>query len=76
MKLLTALLFSLCLLVPWISAKSTDVHYCNKKANYAVNVSGVEITPFPISRGKETTFSIAASSDRAFSGGKLTIDVS
>ncbi|CAA2934911.1 putative phosphatidylglycerol/phosphatidylinositol transfer protein DDB_G0282179 [Olea europaea var. sylvestris] len=76
LKPLTALLFSLCLLLPWISAKSTDVHYCNKKANYDVKVSGVEITPFPISRGKETTFSIAASSDRAFSGGKLTIDVS
>ncbi|CAA2958175.1 Hypothetical predicted protein [Olea europaea subsp. europaea] len=34
----------------------------DKKANYDIKVSGVEIIPFPISKGKETTFSIVASS--------------
>ncbi|KAL0346938.1 UNVERIFIED_CONTAM: hypothetical protein Scaly_1709800 [Sesamum calycinum] len=32
----------------------------NKKANYAVKVNGLEIDPYPISRGKNTTFQIAA----------------
>ncbi|KAK6147383.1 hypothetical protein DH2020_018295 [Rehmannia glutinosa] len=75
MKVLGGLLFALCLLVPLISAKSTDVRYCNKK-DYAVKVSGLEINPYPISRGKLTTFEIAASTNEAISGGKLVIDVS
>ncbi|KAI3443361.1 hypothetical protein Pfo_000026 [Paulownia fortunei] len=75
MKVLGGLLLALCLLVPLSSAKSTDVHYCNKKANYPVKVSGLEINPYPISRGKNTTFEIAASTNEAISGGKLVIDV-
>ncbi|KAG8376851.1 hypothetical protein BUALT_Bualt09G0106800 [Buddleja alternifolia] len=75
MKLLAVALFALCLLVPLTSAKSTDVRYCSKKA-YAVKVSGIEINPFPISRGKNTTFEIAATTSEPISGGKLIIDVS
>ncbi|KAL2503259.1 MD-2-related lipid recognition domain-containing protein/ML domain-containing protein [Forsythia ovata] len=73
--LLALILFSLCLIMPFTSAKSTEVHYCNKKANYPVKVSGVEIDPYPVSRGKNTTFSISASTEKPISGGKLTIDV-
>ncbi|XP_022857817.1 putative phosphatidylglycerol/phosphatidylinositol transfer protein DDB_G0282179 [Olea europaea var. sylvestris] len=73
--LLALIFFSLCSIIPFTSAKSTEVHYCNKKANYPVKVSGVEINPYPISRGKNTTFSIAASTEEPISGGKLTIDV-
>ncbi|KAG9160443.1 hypothetical protein Leryth_008827 [Lithospermum erythrorhizon] len=54
---------SLCLLVPLASSTSTDVNYCNKKTAYAVNVGGLDISPYPISRGVETTFQIAASTD-------------
>ncbi|XP_049400588.1 uncharacterized protein LOC125864609 isoform X2 [Solanum stenotomum] len=46
-----------------------------KKANYAVKVSGVDITPYPVKGGKEATFSIAATTDDNISGGKLIIDV-
>lgn len=35
--------------------------FADKKANYAVKVSGIDITPYPVSGGKKTTFSISAS---------------
>ncbi|MCD7465393.1 hypothetical protein HAX54_001213 [Datura stramonium] len=70
-----ALFFSMCILFPLASANFTDFSYCNKKANYAVKVSGVDITPYPVKGGKETTFSIAATTDENISGGKLVIDV-
>ncbi|KAF3657580.1 hypothetical protein CQW23_24607 [Capsicum baccatum] len=70
-----ALFFSMCILFPFASADSTDFQYCNKKADYAVKVSGVDITPYPVKGGKETTFSIAATTDKNISGGKLVIDV-
>lgn len=73
-KLFVSLLFSLFLLSHLTDAD--DVVYCNKKAKYDVKVSGIEISPYPISRGKNTTFSIAASTDKAISGGKLVIEVS
>ncbi|CAN4109439.1 unnamed protein product [Withania somnifera] len=70
------LFFSIiCILFPLASTDSTDFEYCNKKANYAVKVSGVDITPYPVKGGKETTFSIAATTDKNISGGKLVIDV-
>ncbi|KAM7522640.1 hypothetical protein LguiA_012542 [Lonicera macranthoides] len=65
----------LLLLSPSIQAKTT-VKYCDKKANYDVKVSGVEISPDPVAKGKPATFKISASSGEALSGGKLTIDVS
>ncbi|PIM97353.1 putative protein, contains ML domain [Handroanthus impetiginosus] len=73
---LVAFLFTLCLLVPLISSKSIDVEYCDENADYAVKVSGVEISPYPVSRGKKTTYSVAAYADKVISGGKLKIDVS
>ncbi|KZV43776.1 hypothetical protein F511_42726 [Dorcoceras hygrometricum] len=74
-KAVGALLCVVCLLVPLTSATTRDVSYCNKKANYAVKVSGIDISPFPISRGVETTFAIAAATDEVISGGNLKIDV-
>lgn len=47
----------------------------DKKADYAVKVNGVDITPYPVKGGKEATFSIAAITDDNISGGKLIIDV-
>lgn len=45
-----------------------DLIYCytctDKKNSYDVKVSGVEITPYPIERGTETTFTITASTGR------------
>lgn len=45
--------------------------YCqylsDKKNNYDVKVSGVEITPYPIVRDTETTFTISASTGRVLS---------
>ncbi|XP_041028126.1 putative phosphatidylglycerol/phosphatidylinositol transfer protein DDB_G0282179 [Juglans microcarpa x Juglans regia] len=73
-KLLTPLLLSLCLVVPLTLA--TDVKYCDKNADYAVKVTGVEIIPYPVARGKPATFSISASSGKAISGGTMVIDVS
>lgn len=71
----TALFYSLCLLplVPLIDAK--DVKYCDKKADYDVKISGVEITPYLAARGKTANFSIAASTDKSISGGKQVIEV-
>ncbi|KAL8517561.1 hypothetical protein ACS0TY_015716 [Phlomoides rotata] len=74
MKVLGCLIFALCLLVPQLSAKSTEVKYCKKK-NYPVQVTGLDIDPYPISKGKNTTFKISASTDEAISDGKLKIDV-
>ncbi|XP_073279009.1 uncharacterized protein [Primulina huaijiensis] len=74
-KTIGALICVVGLLVPLTSATTREVEYCNKKANYDVKVSGIDITPFPISRGVETTFTINAATDEAISGGKLKIDV-
>uniref|UniRef100_A0A5B7BK88 MD-2-related lipid-recognition domain-containing protein n=1 Tax=Davidia involucrata TaxID=16924 RepID=A0A5B7BK88_DAVIN len=73
-KLFVPLFLSLCLLVPLIQA--TKVDYCDKKAGYDVEVSGVKISPYPVARGQPATFSISASTGKAISGGKLVIDVS
>ncbi|XP_057784695.1 uncharacterized protein LOC131002041 [Salvia miltiorrhiza] len=76
MKVFGCFLFALCLLVPLISAKATDVNYCDKKANYIVKVNGLDIDPYPISKGKNTTFAISATTGQTITGGKLVIDVS
>ena len=72
-RIVASLLLSLCLL--WPLTQAIDIRYCNKKA-YAVKVSGVDISPYPVSRGVSTTFAISASSGDAITGGKMTIDVS
>lgn len=43
------------------SIQATDVQYCDKQGNYAVKVTGVNISPNPVARGKPATFSISAS---------------
>lgn len=39
---------------------------CIDNANYDVKINGVEIKPYPVSRGKKTTFSISASTGNYF----------
>ncbi|XP_074570763.1 phosphatidylglycerol/phosphatidylinositol transfer protein-like [Curcuma longa] len=56
-------------------AVSIDVEYCKKNANYPVKVSGVDISPYPITRGEQTTFNISAFTGDEISAGKLIIDV-
>eukprot|EP00262_Sarcandra_glabra_P011139 TRINITY_DN26861_c0_g1_i1.p1 TRINITY_DN26861_c0_g1~~TRINITY_DN26861_c0_g1_i1.p1 ORF type:complete len:155 (-),score=16.38 TRINITY_DN26861_c0_g1_i1:241-705(-) len=73
-KLLFTLSFITFLLVPSLNALKVD--YCDKNYNYAVKVSGVEVSPDPVERGKLATFSILASTEEPISGGKLVIDVS
>ncbi|XAR64794.1 hypothetical protein NMG60_11008632 [Bertholletia excelsa] len=74
LRFFVAFLLSLCLLS--LSIQATDVHYCNKKTKYAVEVSGVDISPDPIARGEPATFNISASAGEAISGGRLIIEVS
>ncbi|KAI4319550.1 hypothetical protein MLD38_033135 [Melastoma candidum] len=74
LHLLSASLLVVAVVLP--SAFATDVSYCDKKATYDVSVSGVEISPNPIARGKDATFSISATTGEEISGGKLVIDVS
>ncbi|CAA7016145.1 unnamed protein product [Microthlaspi erraticum] len=57
--------------------RATDVHYCDKNEDYEVKVQGVDILPYPISRGEETTFSFSATNtDNVITSGKLDIEVS
>ncbi|THG23590.1 hypothetical protein TEA_005015 [Camellia sinensis var. sinensis] len=48
----------------------------NKKTNYVVKVDDVEISPYPVSTGEPTTFTIKASTGQALTGGKMALDVS
>ncbi|OIV90423.1 hypothetical protein TanjilG_19914 [Lupinus angustifolius] len=70
------LYFSLTLCLLFVFSNATDIHYCDKSADYNVEVKGVEISPNPVARGQPATFSIAATTGQALSGGKLVIDVS
>ncbi|KAK9068536.1 hypothetical protein SSX86_012651 [Deinandra increscens subsp. villosa] len=72
-NLFIALLYFLSVTAPSIHA--TDFKYCNKKKDYAVTISGVEISPDPITKGKETSFIISAFTDKPLSGGKVVIGV-
>ncbi|KAL6145440.1 PREDICTED: putative phosphatidylglycerol/phosphatidylinositol transfer protein DDB_G0282179 [Fragaria vesca subsp. vesca] len=76
LKLITALLVSFCVLLPLTHAVSKDVSYCDKNADYAVKVTGLDINPYPIARGKPASFNIAATTGESITGGKLVIDVS
>ncbi|CAL5425565.1 hypothetical protein ACSBR2_033709 [Camellia fascicularis] len=73
-KLAIIFLFAACLSVHSIQA--TDIKYCNKKTNYVVKVDDVEISPYPVSTGEPTTFTIKASTGQALTGGKMALDVS
>ncbi|XP_031116355.1 putative phosphatidylglycerol/phosphatidylinositol transfer protein DDB_G0278295 [Ipomoea triloba] len=72
-KPVVALFFSLCVFLPLISAASTDVKYCSE-TNYAMKVTGADITPFPVKRGDNVTFTITAATDNGILGGKLVIN--
>ncbi|KAL6141626.1 hypothetical protein ACLB2K_059914 [Fragaria x ananassa] len=76
LKLIAALLVSFCVLLPLTHAVSKDVSYCDKNADYAVKVTGLDINPYPIARGKPASFNIAATTGESITGGKLVIDVS
>ncbi|KAL4200450.1 hypothetical protein AMTRI_Chr03g149660 [Amborella trichopoda] len=60
-------------ILPIVQAK--EVEYCDKKGNYLVKVSGMEVDPDPVERGKQATFSISASTEEPLSEGKLIIEV-
>ena len=45
---------------------SSCLMICVDKAYYDVKISGVEIKPYPVKRGKSATFSIAASTGNYF----------
>ncbi|MFS7989825.1 putative sterol transport protein NPC2 [Helianthus anomalus] len=49
--------------------------YADKRKEYAVTVSGVEIIPDPIIKGKETSFVISAFTDKPLSEGEVVIGV-
>ncbi|KAF3442765.1 hypothetical protein FNV43_RR16682 [Rhamnella rubrinervis] len=68
------LLVLLCLIVPQIQAH--DVHYCDKKVDYDVKVKAVDISPYPVARGKPAKFSISATTGEAITEGKMMIEVS
>ncbi|KAI4971889.1 hypothetical protein ZWY2020_002803 [Hordeum vulgare] len=53
--------FAAALLLSASYAATVDFEYCNKGRHYPVKVSGVEISPNPVVRGKPTTFKISAS---------------
>ncbi|WZZ62528.1 hypothetical protein YC2023_062635 [Brassica napus] len=56
--------------------RATDVKYCDDNAQYQVKVQGVDISPYPIARGEQVTFSLASNTDNVISKGKLVIEVS
>ncbi|XP_068650344.1 uncharacterized protein [Aristolochia californica] len=67
------LLSLLLVLLPW--AQATRVQYCDHNPDYEVEVTGVDISPEPVIRGKPATFSVSATTDKPISQGKVTIDV-
>lgn len=50
--------------------------YCDKKADYPVKVTGIEILPNPVVSGAPATFKISATSGKALYGGDVVIGVS
>ena len=63
-------------LAPFHAQAKIKVTYCDKKADYAVKVSGVEISPNPVVSGQAATFKISATSGKAIYGGEVVIGVS
>nr|GME18010.1 putative phosphatidylglycerol/ phosphatidylinositol transfer protein DDB_G0282179 [Ipomoea batatas]GME18011.1 putative phosphatidylglycerol/ phosphatidylinositol transfer protein DDB_G0282179 [Ipomoea batatas] len=73
-KPVVSLFFSLCVFLPLISAAPTDIKYCSE-TNYAVKVTGADITPFPVKKGENVTFTLTAFTDKGMSSGKQVISV-
>ncbi|KAL5169608.1 MD-2-related lipid-recognition protein ROSY1 [Glycine soja] len=67
---------SILFLAPFHAQAKIKVTYCDKKADYAVKVSGVEISPNPVVSGQAATFKISATSGKAIYGGEVVIGVS
>ncbi|KAL4560656.1 hypothetical protein LXL04_032809 [Taraxacum kok-saghyz] len=64
-RLFIVLLCSLSVIVPSIYA--TDFKYCNKWKEYSVQVTGVVISPYPITKGELTSFTISALTGKGLS---------
>ncbi|XP_058752745.1 uncharacterized protein LOC131625928 [Vicia villosa] len=58
-----------------VQAKVT-FKYCDKKEDYPVKVTGVEILPNPVVSGNPANFKISATSGKALYGGDVVIGVS
>ncbi|KAK7342068.1 hypothetical protein VNO80_25011 [Phaseolus coccineus] len=73
-----SLLFSLSILFlsSFQAHATTKITYCDKKTNYPVKVSGVDISPDPVKSGHPATFKIYATSGKAIHGGEVVIGVS
>lgn len=52
--------------LPLTCSSFSPLMMCLDKANYDVKISGVEIKPYPVKRGKTATFSISASTGNYF----------
>ncbi|XP_057441665.1 uncharacterized protein LOC130733465 isoform X3 [Lotus japonicus] len=57
-------------------AQAQSLKYCDKNADYAVKVSGVEILPDPVVRGVPFTFKIAAYTGEPIPSGDLLYEIS
>ncbi|KAK7263486.1 hypothetical protein RJT34_31077 [Clitoria ternatea] len=68
--------FSILLLSSFHAQAKVNFRYCDKKADYAVKVSGIQISPNPVVRGDPATFKISATSGQAIHGGQVVIRVS
>nr|AFK38430.1 unknown [Lotus japonicus] len=64
------------LLISSSHAQAQSFKYCDKNADYAVKVSGVEILPDPAVRGVPFTFKIAAYTGEPISSGDLLYEIS
>ncbi|XP_061338228.1 uncharacterized protein LOC133285083 [Gastrolobium bilobum] len=58
------------------SSHAQALKYCDKNANYAVKVSGVQILPDPVVRGEPFTFKIAAYTGEPIASGDLVYQIS
>ncbi|OIW05899.1 hypothetical protein TanjilG_23686 [Lupinus angustifolius] len=68
--------FSILFLSSFLAQAKVTFKYCDKKGNYDVKVSGIEISPNPVVSGNPANFKISASSGKAISGGEVVIGVS
>ncbi|KAL5709045.1 hypothetical protein ACHQM5_019774 [Ranunculus cassubicifolius] len=73
-KLWFAIVFLAFLLVPSLTS-ATKVEPCDRRTKYAVQVTGVEITPNPVERGEEATFKISARTGHTITAAKMSIEV-
>ncbi|CAJ1979086.1 unnamed protein product [Sphenostylis stenocarpa] len=75
-KLYLLLTLSILFLSSFQAQATIKISYCDKKTDYAVKVSGVDISPDPVKSGHPATFKIYASSGKSIYGGEVVIGVS